>query len=170
MKNSAVRSFKGQMKIQQMALVLVGFVIFFALVAVFFTSFNLSSLGKRAEIVRQEQAQQRVSSLTGLPELIWTQDSCASCIDLDKALALKNSSMASLLWEDNIAFVQIKQIYPIASERECSPETYLSCSRITLYRTSATYTTEDSFVSLCRHTASGKRCMLGKLLVGAVSS
>lgn len=170
MNNSYVLFSKGQIKIQQMAIVLVGFAIFFALVSVFFFSFNLSSVEDAALAARQAQAQQRVLALAGSPEFSWTLDDCASCVDLDKVIALKNATYRSGLWGSTIALVQIRQLYPVASERECTSTTYPACSTTTLYRDSAPYTSEEAFVALCRYDAEqGKQCVLGKLLLGVKS-
>lgn len=166
MNYSIVRSSKGQIKIQQMAFVILGFVIFFGLVVMLFISFNLSSLRGDAERIKAEGALQTVQSMTGSPELAWTLEDCSVCADRDKAMALKNNSAYSTFWDDSIGLVQIKQIVPAVQDRECTLDNYPDCSTITIFKSDSFYTTQETFIALCRFDGVEKRCDLGKILLG----
>jgi hypothetical protein len=59
---------KGQMKIQQMAFVLMAIVIFFALVSLFYFSIRIRSLQKSALSLREEEAKELIRKLAVTPE------------------------------------------------------------------------------------------------------
>ncbi len=157
-------SSKGQMKIQQMAFVLVAIVIFFALVTIFYINIRLSSLKGDTEQLREDGARELVRKLSGSPELMWSATDCSSCIDLDKAFVLKDKEEYNEFWD--IAFLQIEKIYP-ESENECSKENYPDCKTITLVD-EGNYIAHTAFVAICRY-ESGEdynKCELGRLSVG----
>ena len=158
----------GQMKIQQMAFVLVAIVIFFALVVIMYFSISSSSLQKDAEQIRERKAQETLINLAGTPELSWTSEQCASCIDMDKAIALKESNVAKELWD--VPFLQIIKVYPSEGENEaeCGFGNYPLCNKLTLIDKKQDFISEDVFVALCRYDNSGKpeKCELGKIIMG----
>ncbi|RMD67211.1 hypothetical protein D6817_02285 [Candidatus Pacearchaeota archaeon] len=111
---------RAQIKIQQMAFVLVFTMIFFGIVAVIYTSVSLSNLREQVAELRERQALERARQLTGVPEFAFTPISCSSCIDFDKALALKQVRTYQDFW--NIKFLRLEVVYPtpIDKDKECS--------------------------------------------------
>ncbi len=169
-----VKSSKGQLKIQQIAFVLVAFILLFGLVLTFYVSIRLSSLREDVNQLRHEQAQTLVLRLAGSPEFSWTVDDCASCIDLDKTFILSNRSATyRSLWGSNLALLRIQRVYPgVTKETECSSSNYPDCTRITLVETDSDYTTDESFVALCRvdEQSGARTCTLGKIIMGVTSA
>ncbi len=159
----------GQMKIQQMAFVLVALVVFFALVAVLYFAISTGSLEKSALEIREREVKETLIKLAGTPELSWTADDCASCIDMDKAVVLKEMGLAKELW--SVPFLQIRRVYPLSAgggEIECGLANYPSCNAVTLIDKEQDFISEDVFVALCRRETSSSRtrCELGKIIMG----
>ena len=128
-----VKYSKAQMKIQQMAFMLVAVMIFFAMVALVYFIISISSLQESAEQLREEEAQEIARQLSGTPELAFTAGSdCAVCIDFDKAFALSQlpADYGKKLW--NLDFLMIEKIYPTPSEAQCTASNYPDCKNITI--------------------------------------
>jgi len=60
---------RGQMKIQEMAFVLVAFIVFFALVLLFYVAFRGSTLKQEAKELEESKAMELVQKLSSSPEL-----------------------------------------------------------------------------------------------------
>src|SRR3989344_366257 len=103
-----VRYSKGQMKIQEMAFVLVAIFIFFALVALLYFSIRLSGLRQSAQMSNDDQAREMVKKIASMPE--FSSPECDSCIDLDKALIVKNKVVYNNFWE--LDYLKIERVYP----------------------------------------------------------
>lgn len=155
---------RGQMKIQQMAFVLVITMIFFAMVGVFYASIRVGSLKGNAEQIREDEAREIARKISGSPELSWSAEDCSSCIDMDKALALKSNQEYEEFWD--LAFVQIERVYP-SGEGECTSQNYPECGTITLLN-EGNYIAHEAFVALCRYDEKEEfsRCELGRVSVG----
>jgi len=170
MKNSLANSSRGQLKIQQMAFVLVAFMILLGLVAVFFVSIRTSTLRSDAGTIKQENAQELVRKLSGTPEFAWTGDDCASCVDFDKVMALRNRTSYQNFWGNSISLVQVKRIYPLFGNEddECTLGNYPNCGKVTLIDRKKSYTSQDAFVALCHFEPQGAytKCELGKIVLG----
>lgn len=157
-----------------MAFVLLAFMLLFGLVLMFYVSLRLSSLKTDVTDIRQEHAQELARRLANSPEFSWTVEDCASCIDMDKIFVLKSKGAAyTSLWGTSLAMVRVQTAYPVpARDVECTSATYPDCTRITLIDSGKEYSTEESFVALCRlegHPVS-KKCTLGKILIGVDSA
>lgn len=162
-----VSSSRAQMKIQQMAFVLVATLVFFSLVGLFYFSIKIKTLEKEAISLREDEAKELVRKFSSAPEVAWTATDCANCIDLDKALVLKDKKSYQGFW--NLPFVQISKIYPETSSKECTKLNYPDCSTITLAKENKDFITHESFISLCRFESSQggyTKCELGKIIIG----
>lgn len=172
MKHLPVSSSRAQIKIQQMAFVLVAFMILFGIVALFYVSIKTSSLKTEATELRHDQARELVRKLASYPEL--RSSECASCVDLDKALVLKKRKSYDGFWGKNIAFLKIKMIYPSnnTKEIECSVGTYPACNTITLINSNETYVSEEAFIAVCRYEGNEGyvKCELGKIVIGVIGA
>jgi hypothetical protein len=164
---SHVNYSKAQVQIQQMAFVLVALMIFFGMVLLVYFSIRMNSLEKNAYSGREEESLELSKVLASTPELKWTASRCAQCIDLDKALILKEKKSYSGFW--SMGYIAIERIYPLSAKKECSKSNYPDCSTITLVNESKDYgAPKGSFVSLCRQETASEsyvKCELGKIYV-----
>ena len=158
---------KGQIKIQQMAFVLVAIVIFFTMVSLFYFSIRYQSLQKDVETLREREVIETVRKMTRTTEFSWTVYDCASCIDLDKILVLQNRSSYIGFWK-RTSFLQVVRVYPRYDIEECNKGVYPECNTITIVDEKKNIITRSTFVALCRYEASEdfNKCELGKIIMG----
>lgn len=144
------RSSKGQLKIQEMAFVLVAIFIFFGLAALFFFTVSLGNLRENVSDLEGEQARQLAFAFAKSPELSWSDDTCPHCVDSLKALLLKNHRDVYLnYW--NMDYLVIETIYP-EKTGECTIQNYPNCKTITLANRTDYYGTPASaYIAICRH-------------------
>tara|TARA_Y100000310_G_scaffold337711_1_gene425482 strand:- start:1655 stop:2164 length:510 start_codon:yes stop_codon:yes gene_type:complete len=154
---------KGQIKIQQMAFVLVALMIFFVLVGLVYFTYRISDLRGEAESLGDEEAQELVRKLSGTAEFAYTEEDCANCIDLDKVLVLKDRQTYRDFWD--LDYLKIKRVYPIM-EGECEKGNYPNCGTITVIDKENFGTPSEAFVALCRFEKSNggyTKCELGRI-------
>ncbi len=158
---------KAQLKIQQMAFVLVALVIFFALAALFYFSISFSDLQSQAQILREKEAKEIVRNMVATPE--FSSSICSACIDLDKVLMLKEKDSYKNFW--NLDFLKLEKLYPQPeSKDECTKVNYPNCKTITLIETKDFGSPHSAFVALCRYEQSNggyTKCELGILYTSA---
>ena len=161
-----VNSSKGQLKIQQMAFVLVATMIFFALVFLFYATVRFSSLKGDVEDIRKENVLETIRKISSTAEFKWTREDCNACIDMDKVLMLKDREAYQGFWK-NVPLLKIERVYPKYSGQECTAHTYPECDTITIIDESSNVVAYKSFVSLCRYEPSEKyyKCDLGKVVM-----
>lgn len=158
---------KGQMKIQEMAFVLVAMMIFFGLVSLIFVSINLSQLKKDTTLLREQDAQELIRKISGIPELSFSgsKQGCSNCIDVDKALILKDQKVYQGFF--NIGYLMIERVFPTPENGgECTVGNYPDCRTITLINSSSFISAPYAYVSLCRFEGSGggyMKCELGRV-------
>jgi len=111
---------RAQMKIQQMAFMLVAVMIFFGMVALVYFTISIKGLQDKAEILAEEDGRRMARQLAGTPELAYTvRDGCDSCLDLDKAFQLSTiNSYAEDLW--NLDYLMIERISPSFPDQKCT--------------------------------------------------
>jgi len=155
---------KGQLKIQQMAFVLVATMIFFSLVFLFYVVVRYSSLEGDVEELRSQEVLETIRQISTTAEFSWTRESCSSCIDLDKVLMLKGRESYGGFWK-GVPLLQIERVHPRYNEQECTTQTYPECDVITLIKKDTNIVAHSSFVSLCRFESEEKyyKCELGKI-------
>ena len=157
---------RAQMKIQEMAFVLVAIMIFFALVAIVYFSILSGNLKKDAVTLREDEAKELVRKMASSPEFT-LNDQCASCIDVDKVIALKDRNGYEGFW--GLDYLAVEFIYP-GREGECNRANYPNCKRITIVGNSVEIgKASEAFVSLCRFEPSQEigyeKCEMGRILV-----
>lgn len=159
---------RGQIKIQQMAFVLVALMIFFSLVFLFYFSIRYSSLQEDVQDLREQEIIETVRKISGTAEFSWTGDGdCTACIDLDKVFVLKNRTSYQGFWK-NVAFLQMKRVHPSYGEgKECNRLSYPECDTITLVDEGKGFRAHSAFVALCRYEGSEEynKCELGKVII-----
>ncbi len=164
-KITILSSKQGQMKIQQMAFMLMAVTLFFILIGLFVLIWSFSGLKESAIALEEENTMLLVSKLANSPEF-----SCGSnCIDLDKVMALKDSiSKYSQFW-GKVSNIEIKEIYPSDGKKECTQSNYPDCDFIDLFSKGEIGIPASNFVALCRKNSDElgvyNDCKLGKIYV-----
>ena len=158
---------RGQIKIQQMAFVLVAIMIFLSFGAMFYFSLSVSKLKGDDEDLREKEVKETVRRLAGSPEFSWTVYDCPNCIDLDKVMVLKDLESYNGFWK-RIPLLKVERVYPRYGNGECTRDKYPECDKITIIETGENVIAYSSFVSLCRYDnlIDSERCELGKLIMG----
>ena len=149
---------RGQLKIQEMAFVLLAIVIFLALVGLVVFSFRLQGLRATGESRADEQAQSLLQGIIALPEL---QGTCQTCLDFDKARALQIQNR-SLAKEWQLDYLMIERSSGIGA---CTAGTYPNCKELTLIAGSQYGRALRTFASICYWDAEHEheRCDLGSV-------
>jgi hypothetical protein len=166
---------RAQLKIQQMAFMLIAVTMFFALVGLFVLGITSGELKRTATSLEQEKASMLASKIANSPEF-----SCESafnygesnCIDSDKVMILKDKKAYQGFW--GIADIQIIKIYPEqGKETECTQENYPDCNLIKVYSEDVKKSPyQYNFVSLCRKELSENKetydkCEIAKILISS---
>jgi len=161
---------KAQIRVQQMAFMILGLTIFFALVGLFVFSFIFSGLKDSKKLLNEQEATLLVSRLANSPEF-----SCGkafgtqklNCVDLDKVFVLKEKiNDYSDFW--GVKGIEIRKLYP-KSSRECTESSYSDCGFLEVLKSENLGVDKSTFVSLCRKVKSTdsfyNKCELGRLIV-----
>jgi len=158
---------KAQMKIQQMAFMLLAVFLFFALIGMVFISFKLSGLKEAAAILEEKNAMFLVSKISNSPEFSCGQSfgtTKTNCIDMDKAMALKkNINNYVSFW--GVENIEIRKIYPDLGEIVCDSGNYPDCSLLRILSGDSSGIGISSFVALCRIEQGESKCELGKIII-----
>jgi len=163
---------RGQLKIQQMAFMLIAVTLFFVLVGMFVLVIKFAGLKESATTLEEENAMLLVTKIANSPEF-----SCGgafgndktNCIDADKVMMLKeNIGKYENFWGVGTN-IEIRKIYPETNEEIiCNLKKYPGCNIINLQSKEmpAEY---SNFVSLCRKESfEGKvydKCELAKVMI-----
>ena len=152
---------KAQLKIQQMAFVLVALMIFFGLIAVIYFSIWSSGIKKSAAQRQDEEALQIALSLASSPEFAFTSSSdCSSCVDFEKIISL-NKEVYKNLW--NLDYLEIERVYPVPLPGEINNITIIP-------RKTNLGSTSSVFVSLVRRENGNYKYEIGKIIVSGGKS
>ncbi|MDP1695562.1 MAG: hypothetical protein Q8L29_01460 [archaeon] len=164
MKNLNVSSSRAQMKIQEMAFVLVAIMIFFGLVVLLYMSIRLPSLRQDVNILAQNEASELAKGLSSTPEFAFTITDCSHCIDMDKVIALKSMNTYKDFWK--LDYLKIEKVYPVQTG-ECTGTNYPNCQSITIIDNEEFGTPSSAFVALCRQAFENgefyPKCELGRI-------
>ena len=162
-----------QLKIQQMAFVLMAVTLFFVLAGMFVLVFVFSGMKGSAEDTCQKNALLLVTGLANSPEF-----SCGdaygsrmgSCIDADKVMILKeNIEKYGNFW--GVESIEIRKIVPAGDKVECELSNYPDCNSISVKDSDNPGYVEENFVILCgKRIKDGQKydkCEIAKLMLGA---
>ncbi len=163
---------RAQLKIQQMAFMLMAITLFFVLVGLFVFAFKSAGTKEEAMLLEEENAMGYAEKLANSPEF-----SCGNsfgtgkmnCIDADKVMALrKNIGEFEELWGTGITNIKIIKIYPKEDAKECNEGNYPNCNEIILKESTEGFSTSN-IVSLCRKESfEGEvydKCEIARLLI-----
>ncbi len=160
------QSSRGQLKIQEMAFMLMAVVIFFVLAGMFFMIMMYRGLFAQANLLEKEKAISTAVNIADTPEF-----SCGEslCIDTDKLIVMKNRPAYEGFWPIT-SFV----VHKISKDTEiilCSEKNYPNCNFFEVYKEKVgTEQGVETFVSLCRKEKTGgfvyDKCELGRVIIG----
>ncbi len=156
----SVKYSKGQLKIQEMAFVLVAIMIFFAMIALIYFSVRLNSLEGDVQNLEDDYAKEIVKKITLSPEFSWESGSCDSCLDFDKAFLLKDRKSYQNFWE--LDYLAVERVHPVSNRGECNNDNYPDCGIVTI-RNVTKGAPADTFVSICRIEDGKTKCELGRI-------
>jgi len=144
---------KAQLKIQQMAFMLMAVTLFFVMVGMFILVFRFSQLKASASLLEEKNALLLVAKLADSPEF-----SCGeafgsrriNCVDADKVMMLKgNIEKYSGFW--GVAEIEIRKVYPDNGNVLCSGENYEKCGIIEVFSKKVNKLPPSSnYISLCK--------------------
>ncbi len=153
---------RGQLKIQQMAFVLVALVVFFALVFIFYISIRVSNLEEGVVGLKEDETREIVKKIGTSAEFVYSQTDCSGCVDLDKVLILKERNSYKDFW--GLDYLQLEVI---GEGKECNKFNYPECKTITLVNNTKDFgSVVSSFAPFCYWEAEKggyKRCVLGRI-------
>jgi len=159
---------KGQMKIMQMAFMIVAVFIFFVLVGLFFLSIQLGNIRGNAAQLQRDQAISSLRVIADMPELNYDSRESMT-LDEDKLRIMSGnlSRTYDLYWP--VASIGVYKIYPEFDEEKRCPGT--DCNYYEIYDSGqGDVETYSTFVSICKKMKeSGSvydKCEVGKLVVG----
>lgn len=160
---------RGQMKIQQMAFMLIAVTLFLAMAGLFIFALRFAGLKEGVEALEETNAILLASKIADSPEFSCENafgTTTSSCIDLDKIIALK-SRISSYRDFWGVSGLEIRIISPAGGSAECNSNNYPNCGKITLISADEG-TGVSNFVSLCRKEQgdfSYNKCEIGRIIV-----
>jgi len=161
---------RGQVKIQQMAFLLITLTILFVMVGMFALKAGFSGLEDERAELQQASAIKLVSRLANTPELACGEvfgGERANCVDFDKAIVFKKQSKNyANFW--GVEGLEIIKIYPFSDEI-CTLDNYQDCGFLKIIDNQGKGKDRSAFISLCRKAGANGRvydkCELAKLVV-----
>jgi len=171
---------KAQLKIQQMAFMLLAVTLFFVFVGLFAIILTFSGLRDSAENLGAENAALLVSRLANSPEFscgFSFDETKVACVDSDKVMMLKeNIGRYAGFWGKDVSDIEIRKIYPRSdfpeNPVECTIQNYPECDIMKVLSSSSGELSgnfESNFVSLCRKSSfEGEiynKCEIARLMV-----
>lgn len=164
MRQRIINKKKSQLKIQQMAFMLMAVFIFFILAGLFYVISQSHDIKRRAELDEQKRAIELAGNLADSAEF-----SCGSyCIDADRAVVLGNRTVYKNLW--GVSSIKIRTGSNNSKDVTCTRANYPDCNLIVVYNKKVGETTVYSYVSVCARVREEEyvdyRCEIGKFIVG----
>ena len=153
---------KGQLKIQQMAFMLMAVFLFFLLAGVFYLAMQTQEYKKQATSANREYALSLANMIVNSPEF-----TCGdSCIDADRVMVLRNNSVYRNFW--NVKTLEIRIIGNESKDIPCSSGNYPNCNYIKIYGGEGT--SISTFISVCFRQNNNDyidyKCKLGRIILG----
>jgi hypothetical protein len=135
---------RGQLKIQQMAFMLMAVTLFFVLVALFYFGMKIAGLEKEKVDLEREKAIGLVSKIASTAEFNF--DDNALSVDADKLMILKSLGEYRGFW--GVKGIIVRKLPLTSSVVECTNLNYPNCNTIKLF-TNSNSGLAASYVSLC---------------------
>jgi hypothetical protein len=144
---------KAQLRIQEMAFMLVGVFLFFGLVGLIVMGVVYSSLYNEANKLAEQKTFGAMVALADSPEFSCVS-SKSNCIDGDKAISLKNKSAYIKFWPfSSLRIITRHSAFSLSYSDmiECTKANYPDCDVITIYdKEVAGEIASSNFVAFCR--------------------
>lgn len=142
---------KSQIKIQEMAFMLVAIILFFILVGLFAASIIYKNLHEQATQLEEEKTLSAISNLAGTAEFVCTGNR-PNCIDEDKLMALIGKKSYESYWP--FTSLRVVKFSGFNKEEknfiECNIQNYPNCDVFEIYDKKVNEDVIHSFVALCR--------------------
>jgi len=162
----------GQLKVQEMAFMLVALMIFFALVGMFILSVWSKNIGDKATGIAEERTLSAIGNLAGTAEFICA-NSKPNCVDADKVMALQGKKVYENFWTfSSLSIIRTSGFSKNETQLTgCNLGNYPNCDIITIYdKNVANERAISSFVALCRREHENnypyEKCEIAKLVAG----
>jgi len=158
---------KAQMKIQQMAIMIVAVFFFFVLVGLFFLGIMFKDVKGSAADLQRDQAISSLRVIADMPEFNF-DSSETMMIDEDKLRIMSGdfSRAYDLFWP--VASIGVYKVYPSFDEVKKCPG--VGCNYYEIWDNGQTdVKTYSTYVSICKKVRDGvayDKCEIGKLVVG----
>lgn len=162
---------KSQLRIQEMAFMLVAVILFFVLVGLFAFSIFYYNLQKSARQIGEQRTLTSITNLADSPEFSCGK-SKVNCVDFDKAMALMGNKNYENFWPfSSLEIVKLSAFNKNEKDmKKCNLENYPDCERLVIYdKKSLEESTIASFIALCRNEFENnnyQRCEIAKLVAG----
>ena len=156
---------KAQLKIQQMAFMLMAVFVFFILVGLFYVIIESQKWKQEANALEKNKAIELANMLASSAEF-----TCgAYCVDADRVMVLGNRTAYRNFF--GLESIEIRTVYPKNSkEILCTLSSYPNCNLIKIFSKGKGENTASSFVSLCKRVNEKDyiyyKCELAKLITG----
>lgn len=157
---------RGQLKIQQMAFMLMAVFIFFVLAGMFYVLTQSQDIVKKANLLERDNAIGIANMLADSAEF-----SCgAYCIDADRAMVLRKKAPYSngTLWK--VTSIKIRSVTNSTKDVLCTEANYPNCNLIKVYDKGVGETTVYSYVAVCKRVKEKEyveyKCELGQFIIG----
>jgi len=159
---------KAQMKIQQMAFMIMAVFFFFVLVGLFFLGIQFRGVGESAQQLQKEQVLSSLEVIADMPELNYNSK-WSMALDEDKLRIMSGSFSEDYgeFWP--VASIKVYKVYPKSENFVKCPA--LDCNYFEVYDSGQkNVQTYSTYVSVCRKVRESgytyDRCEVGKLVLG----
>jgi len=164
---------KAQLKIQEMAFMLVAVILFFILIGLFAVSIVYKNLQQSATQIQEERTLSAIENLAGSAEFICT-GSKPNCVDADKLMALAGKRAYDDFWSfSSLSVVKYSGFNKSEEDMvECSFANYPDCDVLEVYdKGVGGEKVIHSFVALCRREYENnygyEKCEIAQLWAGS---
>ncbi len=157
---------RGQLKIQEMAFMLMAVIILFILAGLFFMVIKYREMYRTSGEFEKEKAVSTIAKLADTAEF-----TCGKplCVDTDKLMAIKDKKAYSGFFP--VTSLSVVKVFPRQEEAVCTEKNYPNCTTFQVYdKKTPNQETVSTYVSLCRKETENNywydKCELGKIVAG----
>ena len=163
---------KAQIRMQEMAFMLVAVILFFVLVGLFLFSILYASIQKEARMIAEEKTLLLITNLADSPEFSCVA-SKPNSVDGDKAMALIDNKNYRNFWPFSRLEIQKSSAFRKNKNEmvKCTMRNYPDCERFVIFdKNVKNEITTASYVVLCRieleNGLNYEKCEIAKLIAG----
>lgn len=167
-----MKTTKAQIRIQQMAFMLLAVTLFFVLAGMVILVIRFAGLKETVSTLEEENSMFLVSKLANSPEFSCgnAYGALTNCVDFEKVISLKENSNYENFW--SVADIEIRKVYPDGGNTKCNANNFEECGVIKiLSRNVPSLPSFSNFVTLCAKVSAEattyNKCELAKLIVSS---